>query len=59
MRKDAKANNQAKRKLKEEALHFAGKYKEANDALAIRNIETTTLEKEKQKLKETKKDLER
>lgn len=58
MRKDAEANKQAKRKLKKKALHFAGKYKEANDALAISNIEKVTLEREKQKLEKTKKELE-
>lgn len=57
MRNDAEANNQARLRMKNEAIHYSGKYKEANDVLAIRNVEKATLEKEKQELEKSEKEL--
>lgn len=54
MRKDAKANEQAGREMKEEALRYANKYKEVNDVLNLRNEKKATLVREKQELKESK-----
>lgn len=44
MRQDASAIEQAGRERKEEAKHYAEKYKEANDVLRLRNIEKAILQ---------------
>lgn len=59
MRSDAEANNQAGLRMKNKAIHYFGKYKEANGALEIGNVEKTMLEKQKQELEKSKKELER
>lgn len=45
--------------MKNEAVQYSQKYKEASDVLAIRNTKKTSLKKEKKELEKEKKKLER